>query len=377
MPSTLTAPKRDRRVWPWMVALALCLIYLTAVAVHYGNVLEFVRPGSEYAGNLSTYSRDAEGYDGQFDYYIAVDPVNARAHMDVPAYRFQRVLYPLLARVLAFGQVPFVPYTLVGINLAALAFGTAILERLLEAEHVSAWYALVYGLFAGVFVAVRASTNEPLAYALVLAAIWATERGRIRWGTFFLALAALTKETTLFFAAGYLLYFMVQKKGEHRQWRSAIVVVLGVGIPFAVWQITLRAWLGAWGIGSGGAGATPFEIIPFGGIWQLAGYDLRVFVVLGILAILIAMLPTVWSLWHVLRELRKDRANRSSYVYLLLANAIILPFLPFSTYREPLGLFRFLVGLVICVLLYAAWSKARRALRYSTLWVLLGLTVLG
>src|SRR5579859_6524237 len=239
MPSTLTVPKRDRRVRPWMVALALCLIYLTVVAVHYGNVLEFVRPGSEYAGNLSAYSRDAEGYDGQFDYYIAVDPVNARAHMDVPAYRFQRVLYPLLARVLAFGQVPFVPYTLVGINLAALAIGTAILERLLEAEHVSVWYALVYGLFAGVFVAVRASTNEPLAYVLVLAAIFAAQADRISLTALFLGLAALTKETTLFFAAGYVLYYIVLKRP-----RAVVLIALGAGVPFLVWQIVLRLWLG-------------------------------------------------------------------------------------------------------------------------------------
>jgi len=375
MPSAQPPPKRRRWVRPWQVALALCLIYLAIVAVHYGNVLEFVRPGSEYAGNLSTYSRDVEGYDGQFDYYIAVDPLNAPAHMDVPAYRYQRILYPLLARVLALGQASLVPYTLLGINLAALAVGTAILERLLETEHASAWYALVYGLFAGVFVAVRASTNEPLAYALVLAALRAAQRERNGWCAIFLAMAGLTKETTLLFAAGYILFFMACRIDGHRRWRSAWLTALGAGIPFTLWQVALRIWLGAWGIGSGGANATPFEVVPFGGIWRLAGYDLRVFVVFGVLAILIALVPTVWALWQVVRELRASRQH--AYVYLLLANAIVLPFLPFSTYREPLGLFRFLVGLVVCVLLYAAWSKARRALRYSTVWVLFGLTVLA
>ncbi len=375
MPLSPTPPKRIRRVRPWMVALVLCLTYLAVVFLHYDNVLEFVRPGSGYAGNLSAYSRDVEGYDGQFDYYIAVDPANAPAHMDVPAYRYQRALYPFLARLLALGQAPLVPYTLVGINLAALALGTAILERLLEAEKVSIWYALIFGLFAGVFVAVRASTNVPVAYALVLAAIWAAQRGRVGWCAGLLALAALTKETTLFFAAGYFLYFVFQKADGHRQWRSAAVIALVVGVPFAAWQAVLRLWLGAWGIGSGGANATPFEIVPFGGIWQLVSYDLRVFLIFGVLAILIALVPTVWALWRVFRDLRANRQH--PYVYLLLANALVLPFLPFSTYREPLGLFRFLVGLVICVLLYAAWSKARRALRYSTLWVLFGLTVLG
>src|SRR6266436_1733061 len=46
-----------------------------------------------------------EGYDGQFSYWLAVDPSPAAAgtHFDVPAYRYQRILYPLLARALALG----------------------------------------------------------------------------------------------------------------------------------------------------------------------------------------------------------------------------------------------------------------------------------
>ena len=46
-----------------------------------------------------------------------------------------------------------------------------------------------------------------------------------------------------------------------------------------------------------------------------------------------------------------------------------MPFVPFSTYREPLGILRFIVGLQIAVILYAANRHNVRALRNSTIWI--------
>ncbi len=357
-----------RAIRPYQIVLGLCVIYLAAVGLHYGNVLEFVRIGSRFDPTL--YARDAEGYDGQFTYYIARDPLNAPRSLDVPAYRYQRILYPALALLLSLGQEALLPYAMLAINLAALGIGTALLENLLVSERVSRWYALSYGLFAGVFVAVRASTAEPLAYGLALAAIVAGQRQRLILCAVVLALAALAKETTLFFAAGYVAYFLTQ-----RRWKDALLTGLIALIPFALWQVYLHSWLGAWGVGSGGAMATPFEILPFNGIWRLAENGLGVFLLFGVIVIPAAMLPTLWALWRTGRDVAARRWH--PYVFLLLANAAIMPFVPFSTYREPFGLFRFMVGLVIGVLLYAALRKSRRVLNYTTFWIIFGARALG
>jgi hypothetical protein len=268
------------------------------------------------------------------------------------------------------GQEPLIPWLIVLTDLAALAAGTAALERLLIAERVSRWYALVYGLFGGIFFAVRVGTSEPLAYGLVLLAILAGQRGQVTWQAILLALAALTKETTLAFVAGYVLSYSLD-----RRWRDAGRVVVIAAAPFAAWQIVLAIGLGKPGIGSGGAMATPFEIVPFNGIWQLAGYGLTVFLVVGLLPILFAVLPTLWALWRSVTDMIRRRWH--PYVFLMLVNAAIMPFVPFSTYREPLAVARFLPGLVASVLLYAGLRRSRRALTYSTLWVLLGLVLLG
>lgn len=365
-----TSPfRRPSRLRPWHIVLGACLLYLLIVFLAYRNPLEFVWPGSRFDPTL--YSRDPEGYDGQFVYYIARDLTGAARYLDVPAYRYQRIIYPLLAWAGSLGGQPaLLPWVMVAINVAALAIGTALLEWLLAQEKASPWYALSYGLFAGVFVAVRFSTTEPLAYGLALAALVAAQRGSVTGFTFFMAVAILTKETAIFFGIGYGLYFLLQ-----RRWLAALLLGIFTTLPFAALQIVLYSVFGSMGIGSGGAMATPFEVIPFMGIWRAAGYGAGALLLTAVIAVPGAMLPTLWALWRSLGDLRARRAD--SYVCLLLANALIMPFVPFSTYREPFGILRFMPGLVICVLLYSARRRLRRPLRYSFLWVLLGLRVLG
>ncbi len=367
--SPSTSPTRATTwIRPYQVVLIVCLVYLALIGLIYRNPLEFVRIGSRFDPSL--FSRDAEGYDGQFAYYIARDPDHAAQYLDVPAYRFQRILYPVLARVLSLGNTTLLPWALIAINFAALVIGTALLERLLAAERASRWYALSYGLFAGVLVAVRSCTTEPLAYGLVIGALVAARNKRLLLFSILLAASALAKETTLFFALGYTLYLFSQ-----RRWREAFETGLIVGIPFAIWQFVLYSKFGQFGFGSGGANATPFEWIPFNGIWRLAAYGPAIFLLFGLVVIPAVLLPTVWALWGSVRDIWKRKLH--PYVFVLFANAAILPFVPFSTYREPFGIFRFMPGLVICVLLYAALRRMRRALVLSTLWIVFGLRAVG
>src|SRR5258708_35189318 len=99
---------------------------------------------------------------------MTFDPGGAAPSLAVRAYRYQRILHPLLARIFSLAQEPLIPWAMTAINLIALMVGSWALEQLLIAERVSRWYALVYGLFGGGFFAVRVNTSEPLAYGLVL-----------------------------------------------------------------------------------------------------------------------------------------------------------------------------------------------------------------
>jgi hypothetical protein len=55
--------------------------------------------------------------------------------------------------------------------------------------------------------------------------------------------------------------------------------------------------------------------------------------------------------------------------FALLTNALVIPFLPFSTFREPLAMLRFLAPLVAMVVLFGGLKRSRRVLMYSLLWL--------
>ena len=365
---------------PWFLSTLLCLIYALAVILIRGNgdPLMLVTIGTDYSPADSIHAYSAEGYDGQFVYYIARDPSNAAPLIDVPAYRYQRILLPALGIVGSIGQDTLIPWALLAINLLALAAGIAILEHLLIEHKVSRWYAVGYGLSLGVFGAARLSTTETLAYALVLGAIWLIRQERWLWGAVLLALAALAKETTLVFVAAYGLYWLSQRK-----WSQTIVVGIIALLPFAIWQVILFNWFGEFGVGSGGNLATSFELIPFMGVLRIlteGGAALFGFYVLLIAPFV--LIPTLWGLrqcWLDFRAWRSSDTGRSwtLYSWLLLLNVGIMPFIPFSTYREPLGILRFIVGLQIAVILYAAQQRNMRVLRNSTIWFVTSLLVIA
>jgi len=387
---------------PWFIVTLACLIYsLAVVAMNNGDPLALVTIGTRFSENLSVESGGTEGYDGQFVYYIANDLSTAarfiRQGDDVPAYRFQRILLPALAIVFSLGQASLIPWVLLIINLIALAAGTALLENLLRRYKVNRWYALGYGFALGTFGAARLSLPEPLCYALVLGAIVLAKREKWLMSAALFALAVLAKETALLFVAGYGLYLLSQK-----QWRTMILFGLIAATPFALWQIILRWKFGAFGVGSGGALATSFEVIPFGGILRIligAGitYEasvlpfgnlpfihtqtafipglLVIFLIFLLLLTPFVIFPTLWALRESWKAFRSRAITPT--IGLLFANAAIMLFVPFSTYREPLGILRFVVGLQIAILVYAAEKRSGRTLLNSTIYAYTVLLILA
>ena len=349
------------RHWrPWHVALLVCLAYVLLTLARYDfdpNYLALI--GTKYDPGLPG---GRPGYDGQFAYQIARDPVNGWTKTDVPAYRYQRILYPIAARALALGNADLVPWTLIIVNVMALTAGVWLTEEILQHFQISRWYALIYGLSAGTLMSVRLDLTEPLAYALAQAGVLLALKDRWRWAAVMLALAVLTKEMTLAVAAGIGLVYLFQRK-----WTRLFAFSATVLLPFAIWQLVLWRWFGQPGIGSGGALATPFELVPLRGLWSLAFLDVRVFLLLAAIMIPLAVIPALISLWAAGRQLWRRVMDIPTMV--LLLNALLVLITPQSTFREPLAMTRYVVGLMTAVLLYAASRHSQRALRYSWLWV--------
>jgi hypothetical protein len=353
----LSKADKQRTIRPWMVVLIVLAVYLFAVfAIHDYDPLVFVTLADGPAGD--------EGYDGQFTYHIAVDPISAPAKLDIPAYRMQRILLPVTAYVFSFGQAALVPWLLLVINGAALVGGTYLFEELLTAENKNRWFGLIYGLFPGLLIAVRLSVNEPLAFGLAVAAIWLYQQDKPISAAVTLALAGLTKEPALVFAGGFMLWLAVEKR-----WWEVIRLGLIAWVPYIIWQIVLTLWLGEPGFGSGGAGQTSFELIPFMGFFRILTDtgSLKVFLVFFLFMAPMVLFPGLWGLVSSIQSIA--RRSHHLYVYLLLANTAVMLIIPYSTYRETLAMLRFIPGLAITVILYSAHFNRARMLRYSLVWL--------
>jgi hypothetical protein len=349
-----------RHARPWLVVLALVLVYVSfTLARHDGDPLAFSLVGTRYSHH---YPQGTQGYDGQFAYFIARDPVGGWRYCDAPAYRYQRILYPLLAWALALGKPAAVPWTLILVNLAAVAMGTYFTEQLLVSHGVSRWYAIAYGLYGGVVAGLRLNLTEPLAYGLLQGGIWTWAKKKHGVALPLFALAALTKETTLIAVAGLLLYTLFEGR-----WCDVLSLGLGVAVPFVAWQGTLWIWLGEAGVGSGGAMATPFEWFPFGGLVRVATVSWPAFWLLLAVEGPLFIFPTLWALVTSVRDYVRGRLH--PWATLLLAQAAVLPFLPFSTWREPLAMARLATGLVAATLLYGALRHSQRVLNFSVAWL--------
>ena len=346
---------------PWQLVLLAAIAYLATVSVStQGDPFAFVRIGSRFDPGIPDGTM---GYDGQFSYQIAVSPIDSVSKLDVPAYRLQRILYPTLARIAAMGNRQLIPWALVAINLAALAFGVRATEAILTLYGQSCWWALAYGLNVAMFMSVRLDLTEPTAYLFVQLGALAWAKHRHRTSALAFCFASLAKEVTLLIALGYLLA-KLRADGP----RAALKWGLVAFLPFVLLQGILAMWLGSIGIASGGAMSTPFEVVPLHAWWAVAGYDIPKFLTLSILVVPLILIPAAAGILVSCRALAKGFVQPSALS--LVVQSIAFLFLPASNLLDPLAASRFSIGLIAAFLTFGAARNHRRVLAYTQLWLL-------
>jgi hypothetical protein len=166
--------------------VAVAYTLLMGLLLHGGsNIRDFADMGSNFAtqSTASPYlglrdpayvahpPQQPGGFDGQFAYYLAVDPVHAVGYMGYPFIRYRRVLYPGLVYIVALGQPGAVPAALVLVNIAAIAAGSGILAFYLAAMGAPPWLALLYGLGPGAVSVVLNDLSEGVEWGLISAGL--------------------------------------------------------------------------------------------------------------------------------------------------------------------------------------------------------------
>lgn len=309
---------------PARVALAAALVFGflagARLVAYRGDVTRFI-DGSTYFIEQAelpspvTLRSDRRGFDGQFFFLLALDPSfsprpGQRTFLDEPAYRQQRIGYPLLVHVLSFGAARAVPWVMVVVNLAAvtvIAFLGAWLCRHFGSRPE---LGLLAALCPAYFVSVGHCTSEAAGMAFALGAVAAYVRGRHGLAAVLLTAAMLTRETTLLIGSGLgvaTLMSSLREPGLKRlRW-------IAYGLPVAAWAVWQAALARRWGM-PGYLGAPQDFGFPFAGmvrgLFRYDSFPERLWlyaVAVGVLgAIVLAARAVLWR--------RVDAALRVSWV---------------------------------------------------------------
>ena len=343
----------EKKGVPTFIVVMVCLAYVAIALFHnQGDPLSFVIYDGHYSYQIALSLTEAVGLDidrSQLTYTYQDERPSA--------YRYQRILYPLVSWSLALGSPHRVLWTLILVNVIFIGIGTWLTECILTELNTGHWYALVYGLYSGQLVALRSDMNEPLAQALIQFAVWSWVKKRHRWVVLGLAMALFAKETAVLFLGAFILSGILQ-----RNWRES----LGFGaalIPYSLFQFTLRYLLGESGLLSG----QPFILTPFGGWLQSAQIHFGAFLLISLIIVPMSIIPTVFGI--VLSANRLWQRVYHPFVLGLLLNSVFILFLPHLTFRESSAMARVTQGLMVSMLLFGALIKSRRVLNYTQLWL--------
>ena len=316
------------------------------------------------------------GYDGQYYYFLALDPRHAKDYMGEKAgYIYARPLYPALARAASLGSSKRLPAAMLAINLLAIGIGTLALALWLRARRFSPWFALLYAAYPGLIFCVARDLTEPLAFAFVALALLVFDAARsprvIACAALF-ALAGLTRETTLVFAAAVALALLLhdRDRSDRRSivspgvWRRAIVFLVAAALPLLAWREVVGHYVKApTQEQAGGAHA----LIPLAGLtsyWPWHGQHLLIAAAV--------VLPSAVAVIGALRLLQQRAAVVAPL--LLLANiAAFVVFLPAPIYVDYGAAGRAAVGVVLASV-YCLPALSRGLKR--DVWLLRGATAL-
>ena len=218
-----------------------------------GDISRFVMAGRDFVNATSApkglYVFPGSGYDGQFYYRLALDPVDlAKTAFGITVdagFRFQRIGMSALAWLASGGQHQVVPEALVAVNLAALV-ALAWLGALIahDAGRHAGWGLLVAGYWGFLF-SIGRDLPEVLASCFLVGGLVALRRARPVLAGLVLSCAVLTLETTLDVVIAVGVVALVQILRRTRRPGVQDLAWVMPGLAFAGWQVTGLAMTGA------------------------------------------------------------------------------------------------------------------------------------
>jgi hypothetical protein len=233
---------------PAPFAALICLLYFLAILPqlihHRFDTTVLIVAGEEFVDRNKVTPpvavRSNIGYDGQFYFRLAVNPFSLAkeaygVRIDNLPWRAQRILYPVLAHVVALGQARWVPPALLLVNLAGLVAMAYFAARIGGRLQFGPAFPVVIMLWPSLIMTLGRDLIEIVAAAFLLAAINSYLARRLVPFALFGAAATLTRETSFLFLFGVFAFEALAVIRREQPPRAAIICGLAM-VPNLVWR---------------------------------------------------------------------------------------------------------------------------------------------
>jgi hypothetical protein len=237
-----------------LIPVGLILLFVLARFSFGGfNFSHFIVAGSDFVHQESvapnTIINEGQGYDGQFFYRYAHNPLNSEktaygVTVDHIEYRIQRIIYPATVWLFSFGgNKNLIPFFLVFCN--ALAFiGIFYLSlKLCEKKKVNKTYALLPIFLFGAYMSLARDTSEIFEIFFFGLAIYSIIINNIYTYTLSILLAIFSRETSLIAIAPLTLFYGLSMLKLTKFQPRLILRLLILGLPFIaiiLWKYYLQ-----------------------------------------------------------------------------------------------------------------------------------------
>jgi hypothetical protein len=183
---------------------------------------------------------DWNGYDGQFFYFMAFDPFIQKYHftsnpadrpIDIPVFRYRRIAYPVLAKIVAWDNPSYYPAAMMFLIIAGASICGFCLSKTAVNSELTGWEGLACILIPGFWFSLSVATPETLAAGFLAAGFFLTLKKRYLIAAILFSLAILTRESAALFVV-ILAAFEFRKT---KQAKPALILVAAL-VPYFAWR---------------------------------------------------------------------------------------------------------------------------------------------
>ncbi|MBI4557823.1 MAG: hypothetical protein HY706_09580 [Candidatus Hydrogenedentes bacterium] len=266
-----------------IVAVLFLIFVLTKLAVHGWDPSSFVTAGDKFCDPSAVppglyVFPNSDGHDGQFYYRFALNPFTRERTefgitVDLPAYRHQRILYPLLVWILTFGHHAWVPLVMLAVNYIGLCLLTWFAAKYLQTKGYPPIYGLLITCYPGFLLTLSRDFTEIVAATLLLVSLWLAAQQRHRAAATILCSAVLARETSLLLACalvGLGLWRRILRQSRNAlPWYGAPILV------FLIWNLCLSYMWNGGTATTAGVLSMPFQGLAESAMDKLSALSFR------------------------------------------------------------------------------------------------------